>query len=82
MTKVRLEAAGVHLVHYDASFRSVDEAVQDGAVGNIVVIAIRYVVSESPMKEKLTVPDFDLFSGYGVTLSCIKRRKEKKNNNC
>jgi len=68
------EAAEVHLVHYDAAFKSQDEAVHDGSVGNIAVVGIRYVVAESADEES-EVPLFSIFSDLQFALDSMKTVK-------
>jgi len=46
------EAVEAQLIHYDSKFASIDQAFQDGEVGNIAVLAVRYTVA--PTAENAT----------------------------
>jgi len=41
------EAVEAHLVHYDASFKSMEEALESHTIGAVAVVAIRYTVAPS-----------------------------------
>jgi len=52
--------AEVQLVHYDSSFASLDEAVADGKVGNVAVMAIRFIIADVSLPD--VIQEFNVFS--------------------